>query len=436
LKTPSEHISLSQLNTLVAEAIATHLEPSYWVVAELVEVRENYSGHCYLTLAEKEKDKVLAQSKAAIWQQTYRMVKPYFESSTGQSFAAGIKVRIKVSVSFHNVYGMNMTVHDIDPAYTVGEVTLRRQQILRQLEDDGVSEMNRELLMSDLPQRIAVISSPTAAGYEDFINQLENNTFGYKFHTRLFAATMQGEGAEASIIAAMEKIFEQVEDYDVLVIIRGGGAAIDLSCFDNYNIAYYITQFPIPVIVGIGHERDETVLDLVAHTALKTPTAVAAYLLELFQQTDAQLDQILERLQMSMHQTVIREKQHIYSITSSLPLLSGRIFSQKKTYLNHLVHRSENASLGFVRDQQHKISNLVNALQNKTHDILRFQNQKLDKAELIADLSDPKHVLKRGYSITMKDGKVIKDKNSLHPGDEIETLLKSGKLLSTVKDKS
>lgn len=436
MKTTSEHISLSQLNSLVAEAIATHLAPSYWVVAELVEVRENYSGHCYLTLAEKDKDKVLAQSKAAIWQQTYRMIKPYFESSTGQSFAAGIKVRIKVSVSFHNVYGINMTVQDIDPAYTVGEVTLRRQQILRQLEEDGVADMNRELVMPELPKRLAVISSPTAAGYEDFVKQLEGNSHGYKIDTHLFSATMQGEGAEASIVAAMEQIFEQVEEYDALVIIRGGGAAIDLSCFDNYNIAYYITQFPIPVVVGIGHERDETVLDLVAHTALKTPTAVAAYFLEIFQLADAQLDQILDRLQSAVHQTVIREKQHIYTVAASLPILTGRIFSQKTSYLNHLVHKTENASLGFLRDKQSTVSTLLHTLQSSTHDLLLLEKQKLEKAELVADLSDPKHVLKRGYSITKSGGKVLKSTDDVSPGDEIETLLSSGKVLSTAKGKA
>lgn len=436
MNTTPEHISLSQLNTLVAEAIATQLAPSYWVVAELVEVRENYSGHCYLTLAEKENDKVLAQSKAAIWQQTYRMVKPYFESSTGQSFTAGIKVRIKVSVSFHNVYGINMTVQDIDPAYTVGEVTLRRQQILRQLEDDGVSGMNRELEMPELPQRIAVISSPTAAGYEDFINQLEHNSYGYRFDIRLFAATMQGEGAEASIIKAMEQVFEHLDDFDVLVIIRGGGAAIDLSCFDNYNIAYYITQFPIPVVVGIGHERDETVLDLVAHTALKTPTAVAAYFVEIFQETDAQLDQLLDRLQTLVHQTVIREKQHIYSLAASLPLLSGRIFSQKTTSLNHLLYKTENAGFRFLRHKQNYISTLVHALQGSTHDSLLMQKQRLEKATLIADLSDPQHVLKRGYSITMKNGKVLKNHAGVCAGDEIETLLSVGSVKSTVKKKS
>ena len=436
MNTSPEYISLSQLNSLIGKAIATHLAPSYWVVAEVMEVRENYSGHCYLSLAEKENDKVLAQSKAAIWQQTYRMVKPYFETSTGQSFAAGIKVRIKVAVSYHNVYGINMTVQDIDPAYTVGEVTLRRQQILRQLEQDGVSDMNRELEMPDLPQRIAVISSPTAAGYEDLINQLEHNSFGYKFHPHLFAATMQGEGAEASIVAVMEQIFDQVDKFDALVIIRGGGAAIDLSCFDNYNIAYYITQFPLPVVVGIGHERDETVLDLVAHTALKTPTAVAAFFVERFQQADAQVNILLDRLQASVHQTVVREKQRIYSLAASLPVLTGRIFSQKNTQLNYTLHKTEKASLDFIRNKQGHVSDLVQALQSRTHDILLIQQQKLDKAALIADLSDPVHVLKRGYSITKKDGKILKSIDQLKTGDVIETLLSSGKVKSTVKNNS
>lgn len=436
MNTSSEHISLSQLNSLIGKAIASQLAPSYWLVAEVVEVRENYSGHCYLSLAEKENDKVLAQSKAAIWQQTYRMIKPYFESSTGQSFAAGIKVRIKVSVSYHNVYGINMTVQDIDPAYTVGEVTLRRRQILSQLEKDGVAEMNRELEMPELAQRIAVISSPTAAGYEDFINQLENNSHGYKFYTHLFSATMQGEGAEASIVGAMELIFDHVDKFDALVIIRGGGAAIDLSCFDNYNIAYYITQFPLPVVVGIGHERDETVLDLVAHTALKTPTAVAAFFVERLQQADAQLDILLDRLQTSVHQTVVREKQRIYSLAASLPVLTGRIFSQKNIQLSQVLHKTEKGSLDFIRNKQGRVSDLVHALQSRTHDILLLQQQKLDKADLIADLSDPIHVLKRGYSITKKNGSVVKDNEQLHDGDEIETLLSSGKVKSTVRNNS
>lgn len=433
MKTPSGHVSLSQLNSLIGEAISTHLEPHYWVVAEIIELRENYSGHCYLSLAEKEGDKILAQSKAAIWQQTYRMVKPYFEASTGQALAGGIKIRIKVSVGYHNVYGINMTVQDIDPAYTVGEVTVRRQQILRQLEEDGVAEMNKELLMAELPQRIAIISSPTAAGYEDFISQLEANSFGYKFKTQLFAATMQGEGAEASIIAAMEHIFEQVEDFDILVIIRGGGAAIDLSCFDNYNIAYYLTQMPIPVVVGIGHERDETVLDLVAHTSLKTPTAVAAFLLENFQQADAQLDLLLDRLQTAVHQIVLKENQHIYNIAVGLPTLSSRIFTDKRIQLNNYVNTTANVSGQFVKNRKDELTKTSRRLVMKMHDFFFEQKEELDKAQLVGDLSDPKHILQRGYSISMANGKILKSAKDLQVGDKLRTILHQGEVESLVE---
>lgn len=409
-----------------------HLERSYWLVADVVELRENYSGHCYLSLVEKEGDKVLAQSKASIWQQTYRMIKPYFESATGQTLAAGVRVRIKVSVSYHNVYGMNLTVKDIDPSYTVGEMTIRRQQILRQLEEDGVAEMNKELAIPMVSQRIAIISSPTAAGYEDFIEQLKHNSFGYQFKTQLFSATMQGEGAEASVIGAMDEIFNCLDSFDVVVLIRGGGAAIDLSCFDNYNIAYYLTQFPLPVLVGIGHERDETVLDLVANRAFKTPTAVASFFVEAAQRIDSQVDNVIERLQGAVHQITIKEKQHIYAVTSGLPMIAGRIFSQKQIQLNQLTHLVENRSSALLRDNSKYVDNITARMKSTVHDAFLKQKQKLDGAALIADLSDPKHVLKRGYSITLKDGKVVKDSSVLISGDVVETILEKGTVSSVV----
>lgn len=428
-----QHITLSQLNTLVGEAITKHLERSYWVVAEVVELRANYSGHCYLSLAEKENDKVLAQSRAAIWQQTYRMIKPYFESATGQEFAAGIKIRAKVSVSFHNVYGMNMTIQDIDPNYTVGELVVRRQQILKQLSDDGVDQLNRQLIMPTLPQRVAIISSPTAAGFEDFTNQLDNNEYNYKFQATLFSAQMQGEGAEASIIDAMERIFESVDDFDVVVIIRGGGAALDLTCFDNYNIAYYLTQMPIPVIVGIGHERDETVLDLVAHTALKTPTAVAAFLIDLLRNAEAQVDYVMERLQNTVHQIVLREKQHIYGIAGNLPITAGRIFSKKNLGLSHIVHRTQRGSQQLLRKHLDRINEVKFGVKNATHDAFLIQKQILEKAEMMADLADPKHILKKGYSMTMSNGKVVRHTSDLAVGEEIETILLDGVVKSVVQ---
>ncbi len=431
--TDLKHISLSQLNSLIGEAIAVHLAPSYWVVAELAEVRENYSGHCYLSLVEKEDDKVLAQSRAAIWQQTYRMIKPYFESATGQVFATGLKVRIKVAVSYHNVYGINLTVQDIDPSYTVGEVIMRRQQILLQLQEDGVAEMNRELEIAEPLQRIAIISSPTAAGYGDFIDQLENNNFGYQFYTHLFPATMQGEGAENSIVEAMGKVFEHIDRFDALVLIRGGGATIDLSCFDNYNIAYHITQFPIPVIVGIGHDRDETVLDLVAHTALKTPTAVAAFLIELLQEVEGQLDILMDRLDSTVHKKVMQESQRINALATALSTTMSRIIANKKLQINQLLYKTENQLAQGFSQQNDRITDLSRRMKHSAQDYFFRSKKVLEKAELVAELSDPRHLFARGYSITIKDGKPVKKSDNLRKGDVITTILHDGKTESQVQ---
>lgn len=427
-----EHITLSHLNSLVGEAITTHLERSYWVVAEIVELRANYSGHCYLTLAEKEQDKVLAQSKAAIWQQTYRMIKPYFENATGMAFAAGIKVLVKVSVSFHNVYGLNMTVQDIDPNYTVGELTVRRQQILNQLREDGVVDMNKSLEAPLLPKRIAIISSPTAAGFEDFTNQLDNNAYDYQYNATLFSATMQGEGSELSVIDAFERIYGSEETFDLVVIIRGGGAALDLACFDNYNIAYNLAQFPLPVFVGIGHERDETVLDFVAHTSFKTPTAVAAHLIEMMQQAEGCVDILFDRLQNSVHQIVLQEKQHIYGIAGNLPMLASGIFNKKNIHLAQILHKTEQRTERLLRDKKDNLHNIQSGLRAATHDLFLLQKKQLEKAEMMVDLADPKRLLKRGFSITMKDGQVVKDASLLKSGDDVETVLAKGIVKSKV----
>ena len=427
-----EHISLSQLNTLIGEAIALHLDKSYWIVAEIVELRENYSGHCYLSLAEKQDDKVLAQSRASIWQQTYRMIKPYFESATGQAFSSGIKVRIKVAASFHNVYGLNLTVQDIDPAYTVGELSLRRQQILKLLLEDGVADMNKELDMPIAPQRIAVISSPTAAGYEDFLKQLGHNPYGFSFKTTLFPATMQGDGAEASIIKAMDAVYERIDQFDVLVLIRGGGAAIDLSCFDNYNIAFHLTQFPLPVLVGIGHERDETVLDLVAHTSFKTPTAVAAYLIECLLQVDAQINEVVDRLQTTIHQISTREKQRLYSIAAGLPAIASRLFTQKKVQLHQKVFALRQLNEHYFADKKSLLDEKVRRLQLTFQELWTKEEAFLEKAKVVAELSDPRHLLQKGYSITLKDGRALRSSEELQTGDQLTTLLHKGQVKSVV----
>jgi exodeoxyribonuclease VII large subunit len=277
----NEAIKLSELNGLVRKVVTDAFPEKIWVIGEISEMKINRNGHCYLNLIEKDEatDTVVAQARATIWSYTFRMLRPYFETTTGQILIEGLKVLVNVSVEFHELYGYSLNIQDIDPTYTLGDMARRRREIIARLTDEGVLDMNKEVEFPLAPQKIAVISSETAAGYRDFTDHLLNNPAGYIFYPKLFPAVMQGSQTEISVIEALDHIYEYEDLFDVVVIIRGGGSQIDLSCFDNYNLAYHITQFPLPVITGIGHEKDNTIVDLVAHTRLKTPTAVAEFLI-------------------------------------------------------------------------------------------------------------------------------------------------------------
>ena len=286
-------LSLYDLNTLVRRSLEQCLPDEYWVQAELSEVRVHpATGHCYVEFVQKDprSNNLVAKARGVIWSNVFHLLRPYFEESTGQMFTAGIKVLVQVTVSFHELYGYSLTVQDIDPTYTLGDMARRRREILAQLKADGVLTLNKELPMPVLPQRIAVISSASAAGYGDFCHQLEHNPRGYYFRVELFPSIMQGERTESSLLAALDRINQRLEYFDVVVIIRGGGATSDLSCFDTYLLAAACAQFPLPIITGIGHERDDTVLDTVAHTRVKTPTAAAECLI-------ARMDEAAARLQ-------------------------------------------------------------------------------------------------------------------------------------------
>ena len=274
-------LSLYELNTLVRRAVERSLPEDYWLQAELSDVRTHSAGHCYVEFVQKDTrgNALLAKARGVIWANVYRLLRPYFERETGQTFAAGIKVLVQVKVEFHELYGYSLTITDIDPTYTVGDMARRRREILLRLEEEGVLTLNKELPMPVLPRRIAVISSPSAAGYGDFCSQLSANPYGFVYETKLFPAVMQGEQVESSVVAALNKINETFDCWDAVVIIRGGGAVSDLAGFDTYWLAYNCAQFPLPIITGIGHERDDTVLDLVAHTRVKTPTAAAEFLI-------------------------------------------------------------------------------------------------------------------------------------------------------------
>ncbi|MDD4419915.1 MAG: exodeoxyribonuclease VII large subunit, partial [Bacteroides graminisolvens] len=316
-----ESLSLFELNALVKRSLSQCLPDEYWVQAELSDVRSNSTGHCYLEFIQKDprSNNLVAKARGTIWATIYRILRPYFEEATGQAFTSGIKVLVKVSVEFHELYGYSLTVHDIDPTYTLGDMARRRREILKQLEEEGVLTLNKELDMPLLPQRIAVISSPTAAGYGDFCHQLQSNSFGFYFYTELFPALMQGNQVEDSVLQALDKIHARTDEFDVVVIIRGGGATSDLSGFDTYLLAASCAQFPLPVITGIGHERDDTVLDSVAHTRVKTPTAAAEYLVARMSDAAAQLLHWAEQLRDVALNRMEEEKQRLMYLQRRIP---------------------------------------------------------------------------------------------------------------------
>ena len=406
-------LSLYELNGLVKRTIRDRMSETYWVQAELSDVRSNYSGHCYLEFIQKDAsgNNLIAKARGTIWSNIYKMLKPYFEQETGQAFASGIKVLVRVSVDFHELYGYSLTVLDIDPTYTVGDMERKRREILRLLEEEGVIDLNKELEMPVLPQRIAVISSATAAGYGDFCNQLSNNPRGYGFHTELFPAIMQGERVEESIIAALDAIYARLEAFDVVVIIRGGGATSDLSGFDTYELAANCAQFPLPIITGIGHERDDTVIDLIAHTRVKTPTAAAAFLVACMDQVADRLDNLSFRLQQGVRNRLLWEHRRIEGLKQRIPSAVYKRISEAKYGLLAANRDLQMATRQFLSMKKHRLE----LLQQRLNDAL------------------PEKQLARGYSITLKNGKAVKDASALKEGDTLVTLLYKGKVESVIK---
>lgn len=406
-------LSLYELNGLVKRSIRSCLPDTYWVQAELSDVRTNYSGHCYLEFVQKDAkgNNLIAKARGTIWSNIFKMLKPYFEQETGQLFTSGIKVLVNVSVEFHELYGFSLTVLDIDPTYTVGDMERKRREILRLLEEEGVIDLNKELEMPMMPQRVAVISSAAAAGYGDFCNQLANNPRGYGFHTELFPAIMQGERVEESIIAALNAIYAQIDRWDVVVIIRGGGATSDLSGFDTYELAANCAQFPLPIITGIGHERDETVLDRVAHTRVKTPTAVAEFLIAKMDKCADVLDEMSVRLTESVRSCLLWEYRRMESLKQRIPSVAYKRIADAKFHLLSAQRNLQMVSRQFLSIKKHRME----LLRQRLNDAL------------------PEKQLARGYSITLKDGKAVKDASVLKKGEELVTLLHRGRILSIIQ---
>ena len=427
-------LSLYELNALVKRSITSCMPDTYWLQAELSDVRSNYSGHCYLEFVQKEPrgNNLIAKARGTIWNNVYRLLKPYFEEETGQAFVAGIKVLVEVSVEFHELYGYSLTVLNIDPTYTLGDMARRRREILKQLDEEGVLTLNKELELPLLTQRIAVISSATAAGYGDFCNQLEHNPYGFVFYPRLFPAVMQGDRVEETIIAALDTINARRDDWDVVVIIRGGGATSDLSGFDTYDLAANCAQFPLPVITGIGHERDDSVLDSVSHTRVKTPTAAAEFLINHLRSTAETLEDYASSILYAVTTRMEREKTRLTRLVERIPMQTRMRLREERYRQERVIRQMEVNLQSRLMRESHRLELVEKQLGSLLQKKLTEENHRLRFLEQQIKAASPEHLLKRGYSITLKEGKAVTDASCLKEGDKLVTRFAKGEVESIV----
>ena len=429
------HLSLYELNSLVRDVISMSLPDSYWVEAELSEAREGYGGHCYMELIEKDEhsNTPIAKAHASCWRNRWMLLKPQFERVTGLRIHAGMKVLLKVHAQFHENYGFSWIVDDIDPTYTMGDMARKRMEIIQTLKEEGVFDLQKELKLPMFCQRIAVISSATAAGYGDFCNQLADNGYGLQFTTALFAATMQGEGVEQSVISALNRINEEWENWDCVVIIRGGGATSDLSGFDTLALAENVANFPLPIITGIGHERDESVLDMISFQRVKTPTAAAAFLVDHLTEVYARIEDAQEAIVNYVKRRLQVERMKFERLSTQIPTLFSLVKVRQSNRLDQLLNRLKVKAERIPADGLHRLEMLEARLKEPVARKLERELHRIDMLSQRAVAQDPERLLSRGYSITLKDGKSIKDASQLKEGDEIETRFAKGVAKAVVK---
>jgi len=437
LKTDN-HITLYELNSLLREVIESEMPNEYWVEAELSECREN-RGHCFMELIQKDDRNAtpIAKASAKCWASKWMMIRPYFERTTGQQLHVGMKLLLKVYAQFHEAYGFSWIVTDIDPTFTLGDMARKRQEIIRQLKEEGVFDLQKELSLPLFCQHIAVISSQTAAGYGDFCNQLADNPYGFVFSTQLFPAIMQGEGVEQSVIAALERIYATLhtsQAFDCVVIIRGGGATSDMSGFDTLALAENVANFPLPIITGIGHDRDESILDMVSHTRVKTPTAAASLLIDHLKQVLDTVNDAQERLTRHANQRLSALNTQLSAMAIALPRLFSIVKTRHEARLDslyqRLLSRIQQRTVSSQAEIRHFEQRLLTALQRR----LTSEHHHMEMMEEKVRSLDPALMLRRGYSITLHNGKAVKDATTLSPGDELETRLFEGTIHSTVID--
>ena len=434
-----KRLTLYELNHLVKDVLESEMPDEYWVEAELSECRES-KGHCYMELIQKDERSAtpIAKASAKCWVSKWMLIRPYFERTTGQRLHAGMKVLLKVYPQFHEAYGFSWIITDIDPTYTLGDMARKRQEIIRQLKEEGVFDLQKELQLPLFCQNIAVISSETAAGYGDFCNQLTDNPYGFLFHTRLFPAIMQGDGVEQSVINALEEIFDvqssQSDMFDCVVIIRGGGATSDMSGFDTLALAENVANFPIPIITGIGHERDESILDMVSYLRVKTPTAAAAFLIEHLKEVRDSIEDLQNRMIHCAQQKLSALNSNLSAIADVIPRLFSIVKTRQEARLDSLFSSLLSSIQQTILAQKSNLATFEQRIPMLIVDRrLTAEYHRLEMLEEKIKSLDPALLLRRGYSITLFKGKAVRDPLALKKGDEIETRIEKGIIKSIIK---
>ena len=449
-------LTLTELGYLIKSTIQSSLGDEYRITAEIAQINCNYSsGHCYLYLVEKQGDVTTAKMRATIWARDFREIGNKFYAITGQRLQAGMRILMLARVNYHEVHGLSLNIRDIDPRYTLGEMALRRREIIDRLAKEGILEKNRQLVLPPVIQKIAVISSETAAGYGDFLSRLNNNPYGYKFHPRLFRAYMQGEKAEESIQSALKKCVASGDRFEAIVIVRGGGSVVDLQCFDSYPLAKMIALSPLPVLTGIGHERDETVSDRVANKRLITPTAVAEFIIYTAKRFEDTIDNLGHKLMMRTKALLEREDHHVADMSKGLKRHAEQFFKAANNTLRNNIYllqthslailktplvdlkgyegRLKNAGRGLIKSSHQKLRDYRKVLSVHPGHVISMQSQRLGHCETKIRLLDPRNILKRGYSITYLSGEILKDTGPVKKNDIINTRLYNGAIISMVQ---
>jgi exodeoxyribonuclease VII large subunit len=437
-----EIFSLSEVLNAVSRTIQRNLAGPYWTCAEIAEI--SYRGHCYLTLAETDASgRIIAKCRATIWKNTFDLLSVKFFQQTGLQLCSGMRVQVLAAPNFHSEFGFSLNIVGIEPRYTLGEIALRRQETINRLAQEGIIENNKKLRLSIIPQRIAVISSASAAGYQDFINQLTNNPLGYKFYTALYPALMQGEKSPQSVIEALLQIKNDVEThghacqdgaiFDAVVIIRGGGSEMDLKAFDDYAVAREVALFPLPVLAGIGHTKDTSVVDIVANMELKTPTAVADYLIHTIDSAWKNVEDCSQRLSAYAASTLDKEKQSLTQITEFLSAKAKTATNIEKQKIDSSAYRLQISAKRLANDTMRIITSKQESISRAVRFSISKKLSNFDLLEQKIKSISPEEAFKRGYSLTLKDGKPISI-STLKNGDKIETICSDGRITSTVDE--